>query len=91
MGHIAEMLLSCLNPIMQHYSSLKCHFAVAFVALFGSALWPRSAGLGLGCAFGSTALDQAVPEGLIRERGMACSAAQRLPSHDAALRRGLVS
>jgi hypothetical protein len=60
---------------MLHDSRLTCHFAVALIAFFGTALWARSAGTMLARALGSTALGQSAPEGFIHHLGMFCSAA----------------
>ena len=73
--HMPEIRLSLLLPIMPPSSRLKCHFAVALIALFGTALWTRSAGTMLVRALGSTALGQSAPEGFIHHLGMFCSTA----------------
>lgn len=73
--HIPELRLSPLLPIMPPPSRLKCHIALALIALFGTALWTRSAGTVLSRALGSTALGQSAPEGFIHHLGMFCSTA----------------
>ena len=64
-----------LLPIMLPYSRLTSYFAVALNAIFGEALWTRSAAAVSGCAWGSTTLGQSAAEDCNHQSERFCGSA----------------